>query len=846
MAFSYFEDFIAQSTVKSTIFELFVSFKVVGELLFGLFSQSNTLSSYLINNPQKIFWLIEKETMEKNKTKEDFHVEVMDIIKKTENHNKREYYLRQYRKNEYLRIASREIIKACKFEETMRELSELASALIESALWIAKEKLKKRYGIDENRFCVIGMGKLGNKELNFSSDIDLLFVHDSEDNSEYFNRLAGSVVSVLNDNKDGGFVYRVDMRLRPGGKTTALSLSVDEYEGYYTTFGQLWEKMALTKAYPVAGDIDLGFELLKTLRPFIYKKSIDIEYIKEIRSLMFKIKKYSKKLKDFQSIPADKLDVKKGVGCIREIEFIVNYFQLVYGGLNDKLKHISTMEGLELLKKDGLLSEKEAEELKRAYLFLRKIEHKIQLLNEQQTQMLPNSVDELEKMSKKMDLSLEQFVKIYLEYTDNVHGIFQKIFISNDRFPVFSADEDMEGYLAEFGIKNAGSVVFLVKDFVKKCLAVDIKRSVIEDIVDYTFNYTKKSDFENCITGMNMINPTYTALIFSQKRLFEAFLDVLSVNMASRLAKHIDLVEDILSGEMLDYKDLTKQEYERLSIGAVFHLFLEPFGCDCDIMTRFAYDFIKNTAKEFDKEGNLSIVAYGKLATNELFVGSDLDIVFAAKNSAYMHTSTVQKITKKLKEIYDVDLRLRPYGDKGSIVVDVDYLDEYFQKNAWQWEKQAALKSKIIYCGFDKSILENVYKRFVSNNPPSKEDILKMRNKIVESKGKDYDIKSFAGGITDIEFLAQAACFEKGCADTGLSTTDMLKRVEKFGLFDVDFLIDTYKFYIFILNIYRTYAKGSVIKDCERLEFYTKKDNIKNEIESRRLKVKHIFEEFFK
>ncbi len=816
----------------------------MGEVLFGIFSQSNTLSSYLINNPEKLFWIIENDSMTMEKTKDDFYTDILHILSKTDNHKKREYYLRQYRKSEYLRIAAKEIIKATDFISIMRELSYLASALIDAALWCAKEKLKGRYGVDDG-ICVIGMGKLGNMELNFSSDIDLLFVHNDAEKGNYFNRLAQETISILNDNKEGGFVYRVDMRLRPGGKSSALSLSVDEYENYYATFGQLWEKMALTKAYPVAGDYELGFLFLETIKPFVYRKSIDIEYIQEIRSLMFKIKKYAHKPSSFERIPIEKVDVKKGVGGIREIEFIVNYFQLVYGGNIKELQHIGTLDAINLLCEKGLIEKQEKELLYSAYLFLRRIEHKIQLLNEQQTQSLPLDKKELEKLARKLDLNLDAFVKKYLNVTDRVHEIFKKIFISNNRFPVFSADEDIEGFLYEHGINNAATVSNLIKSAVKKFLAKDIKRSQIEDIFDYAFNYVKKDLFETCMGGLNIINPTYTTLAFKQRQVFEAFLKVLSIGLADKFSKHLDLLEDILLGEMLNYNELSIFEHERLSLGVILHLFLKPFSYSPNILSQFAFDFIKKAVSKYDKDNVLAVVGYGKLATGELFVGSDLDIVFVAKQDAYMYTSTVQKIVKELKQIYEVDLRLRPYGDKGSIVVDVDYLDKYFQNNAWPWEKQAAQKSRIIYCGFDESLLYGVYERFIFNKPPSKGDIYDMKRKIEDAKGKDYDIKSFKGGISDIEFLAQAVCFENGCVKLGLSTLELLDLIEKKGIINTDKLKEIYKFYVSTLNVYRTFAKGSVIKNFETLEFLCGKQSLKEEIEEHRKIVREIFEKVF-
>ncbi len=845
MAFSYFEDFLVHSTAKSTIFELITSFSVVGEILFGIFSQSNTLSSYLINNSQKIFWLIENETLSKIKTKNEFYGEIFSIVSKTDNSEKNDYHIRQYRKNEYLRIAAREIIGACSFEEIMEELSYLAEALIEIALLCAKRRLRKRYGYEKSDFCVIGMGKLGNKELNFSSDIDLLFVHKDEKDGEYYNRVARTLISILNNNKEGGFVYRVDMRLRPGGKTAALSLTVNEYEDYYTTFGQMWEKMSLTKAYPVAGDMSVGIELLRVLKPFVYKKSFDVEYIREIRSLMFKIKKYSFKNVNSELIPYDKTDVKKGVGGIREVEFIVNYFQLIYGGRDNSIEHVSTCTGLRIIGRKGYMNNNITEFLIEAYLFLRKIEHKIQLLNEQQTQNLPVTRQSLSKLSKKLHMSVDDFLNKYETVTNKVHYVFNDIFIRDYKIPVFGTIDDVEGFLKEYGIKSFESVSALVKDSVKKFLAKDIKRPRIEEMFDYTFKFVKKEKFEKCVRGLGVINPTYTMLMFENKPLFNVLLRMLSIDFGPMLALNEEIFEYFISSDTLEFYTFDKSEFEKAKLFDIFHLLFHPYDYKPYAFMNFTNELIKSIAFEYDTDKKLGIVGYGKLATGELFIGSDLDLIFVSLNNYYLYLGEVQKIIKRLKNFYDVDLRLRPYGDKSPIVIDIEYLRQYFEKSAWMWEKQAAQKSRVIYSGFDSEKINKIYSMFVISNPPTKKDVVDMKHKIEKYKGKSYDIKSFDGGINDIEFLVQSVCFDKSCIKIGASCIELLDDIRSFGLIDVDILKEAYAFYTTTLNIHRLFAKGSIINDFETLEFLSGRKNLKNQIEIYRKAVKQEFDRWF-
>jgi len=835
MAFSYFDDFLKNLTSKSTIFELIGSFDTIGKILFGVFSQSNSMSIYLVSNPENIFWLIENETMSTNKNRDKYYKDVKKHINLAKNSEQKEYILREYRKKEYLRIAVREIIKACDFKDTLKEISNLASALTEAALDVAKEKIEKRYKYIKNGFSVIGMGKLGNGELNFSSDIDLLFVHKENEFGEYYNRLAQTLVSILNDNKAGGFVYRVDTRLRPGGVSSPLSLTIDEYENYYSTFGQIWEKMALVKAYPVAGNLNLGFDFIENIKPFVYKKSIDIKYVEEIRSLIFKIRKYNR-YKESEFIKSEKMDIKKGVGGIREIEFICNYFQLLYGGKHSELQHKGTIDVLYIIDKLGLLSKDSVKVLIESYIFLRKIEHKLQLLDEQQTQKLPKEKEELTILAKKVDMSFDGFLKKYSILTDRVHKIFKDIFITDDKFPALSMIDDIDGFLQEHDIKNHYNVANIIVSSVKKYIAKKIDKKIIQEIFDYSFRFVKiPALFENFVIGIGMINPTYIATLFDNKEIFRTLVKLLSIGYGEKISKNAEFFEDILNLSSVDRIELTsKDRVELLTSSALLNKkdyslkILKP-------ISEFAEKIIRLTAKKYDKDKTLSIVAYGKLAVRELFVGSDLDIVFVAKNDSYKYTSIVQKIVKELGRFYEVDLRLRPYGNKGLIVVDENYLEDYFINNAQSWEKQAAQKSKIVYAGYNTKKLQNIYENFIFSNHPSKEDIYNMKKKIEDVKGKGLDIKSFSGGITDIDFLSQYLCFKNGCILLALSTADMLDEIEKKNILSKEsseFLKEAYLFYSRILNTFRLFSKGSQLseKDMEILEFLTEEKGLKDKI----------------
>ena len=805
---------------------------MVGEILFGLFSQSETLSQFLINNPEYFFYVIGNEALSNSKRREDFYKEAREILDQANKIDKKEYLLRHYRKREYLRIAIREIVGACPFEEIMLELSNLADALIDIAIEIAHLKLKREP--KKSGFSVIALGKLGNRELNFSSDIDLLFVHEGAELSEFYNKLASRVVSVLSTNKEGGFVFRVDTRLRPGGFSYPLSMTPEEYESYYYTFGQPWERLSLVKARVSAGDKIVGERLLKLIEPFVYPKSIDLNFVREIRTLMFKIHKNFERSDCF--ISDEIQDIKKGKGGIREIEFILNYFQIIFGGKNKELRHISTAEGLRLLERKGML--KEGKKLANIYLFFRRIEHKLQLKHEKQTQKLPCDREGIESLALSLKMDVEEFLSSYTKSTEFVHQVFRSIFVEEQGIPIFNSIDDIEGFLHEYGVKNGSSVARGIEDVVRKFTAAGLKRDIIQKVFDVSFELTVGLGlFDKVVVGLSKVNPVYMATIAGSEKLLELFVKLLSLGYGEKFSKNELLLDTLISPGKLEFENLTKDEKERIEFEIALKLLSNNYDHgDLRYTTNFAVQYIKNICGQFDKEKRISVVGYGRLATDELFVGSDLDIVFVCSKEPYEVEGSVVKIIKELKKLYEVDLRLRPYGEKGSLVVELDYLRRYFQYEAEPWEKQAAQRSKIVYSGFDKGELEGIYKNFIFEKSPSKQDIYLMLKKIVENKGKGLDLKSSWGCLTNIDFLLQAICFENGCIEYSKGTVALIDKVKSLDSSEKEGLKEAYIFFFKLLNTLRVAGKGSKLSSNEikLIEFLLSEEELQKKIEDYR------------
>jgi glutamate-ammonia-ligase adenylyltransferase len=316
--------------------------------------------------------------------------------------------LRRFARDERVRVALRELLPlslgGADVDVTAGELSALADVTIDAAYRIALEEVTARYGpiLTRNgpgRFVVLGMGKLGGNELNAGSDVDLIYFYDSDEDAgtehapfELWTRVARRLTSLLDEPAEDGFVWRVDLRLRPEGSTGPIVNSVAAAERYYESFGRLWERAAMLRARPVAGDLELGDEILAMLAPFVWRRRVDPRVAIEMSALV-------ERSRVELSEDGDR-DLKLGPGGIREAEFFVQTLQLVWGGREPRVRARGTLEGLSRLRAAGLVSDREAREVGGAYIALRRAEHLVQSATGVQTHALPPPGEDLERFSR--------------------------------------------------------------------------------------------------------------------------------------------------------------------------------------------------------------------------------------------------------------------------------------------------------------------------------------------------------------------------------------------------------------------------------------------------------------
>lgn len=443
-ALNYFERFTRASASGIHLFSYLKDSPRTLEILAKTFGGSPYMADILIRDPHYLYWVTDPQILYRSRKKRDVQRELARALKTLTDEQKRLDYLRVLKRREMLQIGVRDLLRLCSVEETLAALSTLAEALISAAYWICASALRREYGIPRKAFggfTILGMGKLGGAELNFSSDVDLIYLYASDQEevitasagtisaSEYFRRLCQKITVALSDFTGEGYVYRVDLRLRPEGKAGAIAYSLDGFERYYRTRGETWERLALLKAWPVTGDRALGQRLLDMARPFVYDRPFDLKALEEVRGI-------KRKIDQKMTIRQQRLrNVKLGTGGIREIELIVQALQVCYGSQTPQIIERNTMKALGALRDQSLISAEECDTLAQAYVFLRDVENKLQMVNDAQTHSLPTEAEELTACARRLGYSdnehgpaAEQFRRDYQHHTNQVNRIFEAFF----------------------------------------------------------------------------------------------------------------------------------------------------------------------------------------------------------------------------------------------------------------------------------------------------------------------------------------------------------------------------------------------------------------------------------
>ncbi|MBX6311704.1 MAG: bifunctional [glutamate--ammonia ligase]-adenylyl-L-tyrosine phosphorylase/[glutamate--ammonia-ligase] adenylyltransferase, partial [Isosphaeraceae bacterium] len=408
MALTNLDRFLAASPDVEALASVLASEPRTMEVLVQLLSASQFFSELLIRDPALLPWLRARAA---RRDRDTLIAELWEEVQAAPVDEDRRLILRRFRQREVLRIGHQDIIRGAPLEVVTLDISHLAEACVEVALRIARDHAIARYGQPQGpggepaRFVVLALGKLGGEELNYSSDIDLIFLYDAEgqttgprplSNAEFFARMGGEIVRLLADHTPMGQAYRVDLRLRPEGEQGPLARSLAATLGYYETAGRTWERQALIKCRPIAGDLELGRQFLDAISPFVYRRYLSAAEIGEIKAMKRRIEART------QAAGADAIEVKTGRGGIRDVEFVVQFLQLLHGGANPDVRHPNTLTAMARLEQSGCLTPEERGIMEDTYRFLRRVEHRLQTMFDLQTHQMPRDPEAQRTLALRM------------------------------------------------------------------------------------------------------------------------------------------------------------------------------------------------------------------------------------------------------------------------------------------------------------------------------------------------------------------------------------------------------------------------------------------------------------
>jgi glutamate-ammonia-ligase adenylyltransferase len=815
--------------------------------------------NYLLQHPEDLPWLItlplpNDETRDQMTFEEWRHFQA-EQLPRTKNYLAT---LRMFRRRMSMRIAYRDVNRLQSSARNVHKLSLLAELCLRECFLLSRSQWQTRYGepwdelLDRPaRFCVLALGKLGGRELNFSSDIDLIYFYEGEGccrrdgqpttftNPQLFTKVAETMTHLLQEQTEHGFLFRVDLRLRPEGTRSPLVRSFSGMENYYAATGQSWERMALIKARPVAGDFSLGGELLESLHSFRYPRHAPPSLLAEIAAMKTRTEK--------EVVGAANLrrDVKSGYGGIREIEFIVQTMQLLHAGRFPFLQTGSTIEGLDQLVRYELMKRPDAVFLQEAYWFLRTLEHRLQIREERQTHSLPTDPEQLDLIAESFGFpdgrSLQKKTNDLRDEVRSHYDALLRAAPVNEELGewwLFFSERKTTPRVAEslhrwFG--NHRDAFGPIQDFVQGSRHFLLTRKQVSRFTGLRPQLDRiMPELANPLATLKRISRF--AESYGSRSLFLAtcsldprFLRVLALLfdrsefIHQLLCQHPEILDEVLRPEILRRRKSVADTLRELAEGAPpedgfeawLWLYVKAEQIRIAIgdllgylpqeeteqnLTTLADAVLTFLAQRIDPGQRLLIVALGKYGGRELTFGSDLDLlILGERHDPPGNDTMVRKLAQCLASrpglgsIYQSDFRLRPHGQAGPLVPTLAALRRYYHRSAQGWEKQALARARPVTgqpqlrAEFLQFLDELLYRRETS--PEELQELWNMRLRIERERNRtdppQRAFKTGPGGMIELEFFGQFLQLRHGHRHSELrqpNTRRLLRDIGRLGL----------------------------------------------------------------
>jgi [glutamine synthetase] adenylyltransferase / [glutamine synthetase]-adenylyl-L-tyrosine phosphorylase len=750
--------------------------------------------------------------------------------------------LRLWKSQEMLRIAFREISGLAGFAETTRDITAVAERCISEVYATCLEHLAGRTGGPKTGFGVLAMGKFGGTELNYSSDIDVVFFYGEDGYlnprvtyREFFRRLAEKIIQIFSATAEP--LFRIDVRLRPEGSHGPLVRSLVSMENYYAGYGETWERMALIKARGVAGDRELLYEFNQRLQPFIFPRTVSVDLLDEIAALKARIEREIVGLEDLHR------NVKLGYGGIREIEFIVQTLQLLHGARNAFLQERNNLKTLAALEQLQILPPDEVRLLTDAYIFLRAVEHRLQIQNEQQTHTLPPRREVWIGIARTLGYDqVDAFAQALLAHTSAVRSVFDRLLRSSEEGRK-EAKRDLSAFADP---ENAARALIALQEGPSQVHVSPRTRRLYAKLEPELLSWcTRMADpdaalnrFVRFVDGYGIRGLLFETLLANPKllelliRLFDA-----SAIFSDIVIRRPQLIEEVARGTTLRLT-LSKQRfleglkrndenlspldwvrvYRRSEVVRILLRDILGIASQRELeleMTQLAEAALEYCAWQLEKPNQVTVLALGKFGGRELLYGADLDVVFIG-NDFSAGEQLIHAMGAKTAEgrVFPLDARLRPDGEKGVLVSSLAAYRDYFDHRAQFWEAQALSKARAL-CGPETQALNaavaEIWSRW-SAQRDAKEQIYKMYLRIVKERAKGDEFPHFKtgrGGLIGIEFLVQYLQMKHQVAET--NTLNALERLADFlGSGEIEILRTTYSFLRRIESVLRRVSNSAV------------------------------------
>ena len=769
------------------------SFPLGEAALLHLFAVSSICAARIVQNPELLLWLSQPEICRQSRDQ----IEMANELYRAANSDvavNNFQILRRWKNKEMTRIALRELANAAALEETTAELSQLAEICVREVLAHWNAKFRESFGSPAADFAILALGKLGGRELNHSSDVDLIFLYSEEGElsprlsyHQWFNRLAEKILETFSTRDPEGALFRIDLRLRPEGSAGPLARSLESMENYYAGFGETWERIALIKARGIAGGRELAYEFLRQHQPFIYPRSPTPDLLDEVAKIKRRIER--------EALGTDELDrdVKLGRGGIREIEFVVQTLQFIHGGRHAFLQETSTMEALRALAELELIPQKEVVDLDRAYRFLRQVEHRLQIEAEQQTHTAPRDPVTLTRLARSLGFdSANEFSAALKKTMQNVRSIFDRVILSAPAegalpdLKLFKDEKSAARSLADL-LKptSASHVAPRTKQVFAKlrpALLEQMAKTADPDAVLNQFvRFVEAYGLRGLLFELLATNPTLLELVIKtldasrfagdllirRPQLLEEITRDKNFNQPRSIAEHCARLESFgSSATNLDPIRAYRQRQllrimmrDALGVAEASVIFAE--------LSELAESCLTFTNKLLGGE-NLTIVALGKFGGGELSYGADLDLLFVGDD-----TRSAQNLVAAMMQpsaegmIASLDARLRPDGEKGPLVAPLAAYESYYRQRAHLWEIHALTRARPISGPLQDAYLDIVQR--IWREVGKQADLLAKIDNMLErirrerGSGSDFlDFKTGSGGMIEAEFLVQALQMRSG------------------------------------------------------------------------------------